>query len=349
MMPFAALTLPSFAHQLVRPRCVLVIIAAVCVIYFAVLHPWFMDWGATLAEQQMALLGDQLLPDASHRFTRAITIRAPAAEVWRWVVQIGQDRAGFYSNTWLENLTGANIHNADTIHPEWQHRAMGDRVLLARPDLFGGFFAHGAQTQIMALQPERMIADIPCRFVLQPIDGQTTRLLLREPVPSTVAGRAINMLIWDPMHFVMEQRMLRGIKERAEGRPLVPTELMTLARIGWILAGASLVGLFLARRRWRLWVLLPMLIVLPVFWSTRDWDATLAGFLAIGITTLGALAFGPRWWPPYILLAAAVALILLLAPDAYTAFGIAFDAVWLAILAGCLLRHNLGAQMIQAE
>jgi hypothetical protein len=52
-------------------------------------------------------------------FTRAITIRAPASAVWRWVVQIGQDRAGFYSNTWLENLTGADIHNADAIHPEW--------------------------------------------------------------------------------------------------------------------------------------------------------------------------------------------------------------------------------------
>jgi hypothetical protein len=337
------------SFQFLRLRRVLIILATVWVVYFAVLHPWFMNWGATPAEQQMALPGDQLLPDTSNRFTRAITIYAPASAVWPWIAQIGQDRAGFYSNTWLENLTGADIHNVDVIHPEWQQRAIGDRVLLARPDLFGRFSAHGAQTQIVALEPERLIANIPCRFVLQPIDAQTTRLLLREPALPTLAGRAVNALIWDPMHFVMEQRMLRGIKERAEGWPLVPTGMMLVARIGWILAGATLLALFFGRRRWRLWVLLPVVIVLPVLWSTRDWDAALAGYLAIGITVLGALAFSRQWWQPYLLLASAVALILLLAPDAYTAFGITFDLVWLIAVAGYPLGHRLRPQTIQAE
>jgi hypothetical protein len=310
------------------------VLACVWGVYFGVLHPWLMNWGATRAEQRMALPGDQLLPDASCRFTRAITIHAPASAVWRWVVQIGQDRAGFYSNTWLENLTGANIHNADAIHAEWQQRTIGDRVLLARPDLFGGFFAEGAQTRIVALEPERLIANIPGRFVLQPIDGETTRLLLRESVPSSFAARVINALVWDPTHFVMQQRMLRGIKERAEGRPLVPVEAMFVARASWMLAGASLLGMFLARRGRRPWALLPVVIALPVLLMTRDCDATLAGFLAIGITVLGALAFGRRWWPPYLLLATAVALMLLLAPDAYTAIGIALGVAWVAALAG---------------
>ena len=209
------------------------ILAVVWGVYFSGLHPWLMNWGATAAEQQMALPGDQLLPDVSYRFTRAITIRAPTSAVWRWIVQMGQDRAGFYSNTWLENLTGANIHNANYIHAEWQQRMIGDRILLARPDLFGGSFAQVAQTRIVALEPERLIADIPCRFVLQPIDGNTTRLLLRESVPSTFAARTINALMWDPTHFVLEARMLRGIKERAEGHSLVPVEMMFVARIGY--------------------------------------------------------------------------------------------------------------------
>src|SRR5208283_2565218 len=282
------------------------------VVYFSSLHPWFMNWGATPAEQQMALPGDQLLPEPAFRFTRAITIRAPASVVWRWVVQIGQGRAGFYSNTFLENLTGADIHNADAIHPEWQQRELGDRVLLARPDLFGGFFAEGAQTRIVALEPNRLIADIPGRFVLQPIDAGSTRVFLRESVPSTFAARAANTLLWNPVHFVMQQRMLRGIKERAEGQPLVPAWLMWLARAGWMLAAVSLLALFLAQRRWRPWVLLPVAFVIPVLRSSGDWDATLAAFLAIGITVLGALSFGRRWWPPFPLLAAAVALMLLL-------------------------------------
>ncbi len=163
-------------------------------------------------------------------------------------------------------------------------------------------------------------------------------MMLREPVPSTSAARTINALVWDPMHFVMQQRMLRGIKERAEQRPLVPVEMMLVARIGWTLAGASLLALFFARRRWLPWVVLPIVVMLPVVWSTGDWDATLAGFLAIGITVAGALAFGRRWWPPYLLLAAAVALMLLLAPDGYTAFGVTLGFVWVGVLAGFLFR-----------
>jgi hypothetical protein len=196
----------------------------------------------------------------------------------------------------------------------------------------GGFFAHMAQTHIVALEPERMIADIPGRFILQPVDGQTTRLLLREAVPSTLATRTQNALLWDPTHFVMQQRMLRGIKERAEGQSLVPVAVLLVARAGWMLAAASLLGLFLARRRWRLWALLPMGVALPVLRSTGDWDATLAGFLAMGITVVGALALGRRWWPPYLWLATAVALMLLLAPDGYTAFGIALDVVWVTAM-----------------
>jgi hypothetical protein len=268
--------------------------------------------------------GDELLAHPAFRFTRAITIRAPAAAVWPWIVQIGQDRAGFYSNTWLENLTGAAIHNADTIHPEWQQRTIGDRVLLARPDLFGGAFARVAQTRIVALQPQRLIADIPGRFVLEPLDSQSTRVFLRESVPATFTARAINALAWDPMHFIMQQRMLRGIKERAERRPLVPPAIMMAARTGWILAAAGLSGLFLARRQRRFWLILPLAIGVPIVHATGDRDAALAAFLATGITLLGLLAFGRRWWPSYLLLASGVALILLLAPDPYTVFGILF-------------------------
>ncbi len=319
-------------------RWVVIILAAVWGVYFAGLHPWFMNWGATAAEQQMALPGDQPLSDVGSRFTRAITIRAPVREVWRWVVQMGQDRAGFYSNTWLENLAGAGIHNANAIHAEWQQRTIGDRVPLARPDFFGGVFAQVAQTRIVALEPERWIADIPGRFVLQPIDTETTRLLVREPVASTFIARAISALMWDSMHFVMQQRMLRGIKERAEGHSLVPAPIMWAARIGWILAGAGLLVLFGARRRRWSWLLAPAVIVVPVLRATGDWDAALAAFLAMGITVLGFVAFGRRWWPPYLLLAAAVALILLFAPDAYAAFGVAFDIVGLAVLAGWLFH-----------
>ncbi|MGH3365289.1 MAG: hypothetical protein ACRDOW_11245 [Nocardioidaceae bacterium] len=59
--------------------------------------------------------------------TRAVTVRAPAEDVWKWLVQVGQDRGGFYSYDWLENLAGCHLHSADEIHDEWQDRSAGRR------------------------------------------------------------------------------------------------------------------------------------------------------------------------------------------------------------------------------
>jgi hypothetical protein len=70
------------------------------------------------------------------------------------------------------------------------------------------------------------------------------------------------------------------------------------------------------------WLLVPIGLVLPALWLTGDMNSALAGFLAIGITVAGFLAFGWRWLPPYLLVAAGVALVLLLAPDSYAAFGL---------------------------
>jgi hypothetical protein len=315
-------------------RLVLPILAVLTSVYVS-LHPWLMAWGATPAEVSTPLPGDELAPGAY--FTRGITIAAPPAVVWQWIVQIGQDRGGFYSNTWLENLTGANIHNAGVIHPEWQRRAIGDRVLLARPDLLGGLLSEVSHTDIVALEPARMIANIPGRFVLRTLGEGGTRLLVREPIEAQ--GPVLTRwVVWDPMHFVMVQRMLRGIKERAEGRPLVPRPVMLAARVGWAASGLAMLGVFLAFRRIRPWLTVPVLAVVPVLTATGDWDAALAGFLAIGITLAGALAFGRLWWPPYLLLAASVLLGLLLAPDAYAFFGIAFGVALPAVLTAGFLR-----------
>jgi hypothetical protein len=334
--------------RILRWRVVLPIFALLAVVYVTVLHPWLMSWGATAQEERAALPGDELAAGQVTYFTRAITIDAPAVEVWSWIVQIGQDRAGFYSNTWLENLAGSDIHNADRIRPNWQDRAIGDRVPLARPDLLFGFGAVG-HSDIVALEPVRLIANIPARFVLEPIDDHTTRLLFREsiqPDPGLATGgqgpTILRWLAWDPMHFVMVQRMLRGIKERAEGRPLVSPATMLAARIGWVLAGVSVLGLFLSRRRWWPWLLLAVIPVLPPLSASGDWYAALAGFLAIGISVIGALAFGRAWWPGYLLLASAIALVLLLAPDAYAVLGLAFDAVIVATLATVFVRVGIG-------
>jgi uncharacterized membrane protein YuzA (DUF378 family) len=89
----------------------LVILAAVAALTYALARPWASTWGATEEEAQVRLPGDEVGPPAQIQSTRAITIDAPAEEVWPWLVQIGWGRAGFYSYNWIENLMGAGTHH----------------------------------------------------------------------------------------------------------------------------------------------------------------------------------------------------------------------------------------------
>jgi hypothetical protein len=74
----------------------------------------------------------------------------------------------------------------------------------------------------------------------------------------------------------------------------VPPAVQLAARDGWFLAGAALLGLLLVHPGWWAWLTVPALVLVPPLLATGDLDATLAGFLAIGITVAGAVAFGIR-------------------------------------------------------
>jgi len=195
-------------------------------------QPWHRTWGATDAEVEMSLPGDGLVPHPSYTTTRAITIDAPAEAVWPWIVQMGQGRAGFYSYDWLENLFGLEIHNVDRVVPEWQDLEAGDTVRLAPRDQYGG----RAQMRVVHLDPNRAlvfgpVVDTPedldaasrtgagtWAFVLSPLDGTQTRLIIRTRSRPWQAPRIVFSL-YDPAHFLMERKMLLGIKDRAEAGP----------------------------------------------------------------------------------------------------------------------------------
>ena len=55
------------------------------------------------------------LPAHDLQATRAITINSPKSHVWPWVAQLGQNRGGFYTYDWLENLVGCDIHTSNVI------------------------------------------------------------------------------------------------------------------------------------------------------------------------------------------------------------------------------------------
>lgn len=99
-------------------------------LYVVVARPRINQWGATKQEHQATWPGDQLVAQPSFVWTNAITIHASAAQVWPWLVQLGQGRGGLYSYDWLENLIGCDVHSSDRILPGFQHSLqVGDRVI----------------------------------------------------------------------------------------------------------------------------------------------------------------------------------------------------------------------------
>jgi hypothetical protein len=89
---------------------------------------WHRRWGATAAELAGSMPGDELLPHAQFRATRAIMIDAPPRAVWPWLVQVGALRAGWYSNDLLDNL---GRPSATTIVPDLQHLEVGQWLPMA--------------------------------------------------------------------------------------------------------------------------------------------------------------------------------------------------------------------------
>jgi hypothetical protein len=189
------------------------------------LRPWHSSWGTTRSEQQMVMIGDPPLGESHYRIDHAITIRAPVDSVWPWLAQLGQDRAGFYSYDWLERAFGADIHSASRIEPAWQNRKQGDLVRAVQPTYLGGILGDSLGWHVTQMEPGRaMVLEQWGAFVLSPVDAHTTRMHVRTrgsgvPTLSGIALTPITLLLLEPAHFIMERRMLLGIRRRAEHRP----------------------------------------------------------------------------------------------------------------------------------
>jgi deazaflavin-dependent oxidoreductase (nitroreductase family) len=263
----------------------------------ALVTPWHRNWGASDQEVAMALPGDELTPPPVEQNTRAITIAAPPDEVWPWLVQMGADRGGFYSYTWLENPFGLQIRNADRIVPEWQELTVGDWVWGSR-DRSGGW-------RVELVEPDRALVlkvadpktgrlgdrevgvgfEFQWTFALLPTESGGTRLLIRE---RSASGRSLTRWLMAPVgfvSFVMTRKMLDGIRVRAESARRSEGDAAGETTVPPTLPPAWFKHLF-----WRGHRALYRLLGDRVLWT----PASKRGWGALHLTTIGRRSGEPR-------------------------------------------------------
>lgn len=197
--------------------------------YNFVFRPWHLRWGATDEEVSMPLPGDDVKIDAGISVTHAITIDAPPEAVWRWLIQIGQGRGGFFSYDFIENLFDLDVHNVYEIRPDLQSLNVGDFVRSAHKGWMGGRFDDKAGWFVVGLEPESYlvlrdeIEHGSWTFVLKPLPGNKTRFLIRArgDCPTSLLRWIFHLSVFEPAHFVMERKMMLTLKDLAEKGPPV--------------------------------------------------------------------------------------------------------------------------------
>jgi hypothetical protein len=208
----------------------------------ALVRPRMMRWGATPAEVDSAYSGDELMPGGRRGATMATTIDAAPAAVWPWLVQMGCNRAGFYS--W-DRLDNGGRSSADQIHPEWQALAEGDRVLCV-PDgsmWFDVAVLEAERTLVLRSSltlprarhfdpvgpPPLAFNDSIWSLHLSPTAGGGIRLIVRGAARGRPRAltRLANWLFWDPAHWVMQTRQFVGLRRRVQ----CPVELSGLGPV----------------------------------------------------------------------------------------------------------------------
>jgi hypothetical protein len=205
-------------------------IAAVLLLYVLRGREWIKTWGATPDELRRSFPGDDLIPAPRYQSLRAITIETTPERIWPWLVQMGQGRGGLYSYDWLENMVGLDFHSADEIVPELQDLTLGDSICLAPEGEM--------PLAVTILEPDRALVIRTGRegepqapgdylkgeiaaswgFILEPIDEHSTRLIVdwRADWEPALYSDLLNVVMLEPVHFIMERAMILGIKRRAE-------------------------------------------------------------------------------------------------------------------------------------
>lgn len=193
-------------------------------------------WGATEAEVNETLPGDEYVEDPQQSATRAITIDAPAYLVNQLVRQQGYERAGWHGWDWFYDATGSGDfvdgHFSRRVVPELQDIEIGDMIHINkmvgykvaiddRPQtfvLYSGADAGGNQLD-PADSAKATKASTSWAWVARPLSPSRTRLILRIQGDMRGQGALAAWLFDNPLDLggaLFANKTLHGIKETAE-------------------------------------------------------------------------------------------------------------------------------------
>lgn len=238
-------------------------------IYGIFLRPIITTWGASEKEISMPMAGDD--KNLIVTSTRAISIDTSKSEVWKWLIQLGADRGGFYSYSFIEEALGYETRHQDSITPEFKEIKVGD---LIRGSINEKHSIFPYNFEVLYVKPEEtLVLDKWGTFLLEEITSQQTRLVVRsqEVANKKNAWQSISSYLEIPFHFIMERRLLMGIKARAEAGENV--EISQTRDIIWfsgvILSGLSICFFVYIARGFAQSIAIPS--ILSFFWMCSIW------------------------------------------------------------------------------
>jgi hypothetical protein len=179
-------------------------------LFLFVYRPWSLYWGATDEEIHRPMPGDEMLPDPGFNATRAVTIDASPEEIWPWLVQIGYQRAGFYSYDRLDN---SGIPSADSIMSEYQDLVSGDSIAMSKSSFATVRLLEPPRFMLLEFETAGTWANSTWAWGLYPEGTSQTRLVTRLRVRTpNIVGR----FLLDAFEIVMMRKCMLGIKQRVE-------------------------------------------------------------------------------------------------------------------------------------
>jgi len=188
------------------------IIPLLLIIYIFIIRPWHLKWGATKNEVKLSLPGDEIVKKPDFNATRGISIAATPEEIWKWIIQIGSKRAGWYSIDWMDN---DGIPSSNRILPEFQNIEVGQFIPFT-PDQKNGMWVKDFKPHEYILWIDKAGRASWLWYIYINEAGES-RLITRLRTKYVWNSLwIIYYLIYDFGDIVMMKKCMKGIKQRAE-------------------------------------------------------------------------------------------------------------------------------------